>query len=97
MGPEGRPIPALVRAIESATRCPAGHRYRRLFCNPGNGSMVSYLGGQCGVGLTRFSALRGDARNVLGSPVGGGLPTKALPTGVSAVCPRLVRRSAHVG
>ena len=28
------------------TRCPPGHRYRRLFCHPGNGSMVPHLCGQ---------------------------------------------------
>jgi integrase/recombinase XerD len=50
-------------------------------------AQVPHLGGQCGVGLAKFSALRGDAGNVLGSSVGGGLPTTALSTGVSALCP----------
>ena len=84
MGPEGRPIPAL--------RCEQSNRQLgalqatdidNYFATQATGRWSPHLGGQCGVGLARISALRGDARNVLGSPVGGGLPTKALPAGRS--------------
>lgn len=58
--------------------------------------MVPRFGGQHSLCLAGISALRGKAGNVYGSG-GLDLPASALSSGVATVCPRLVRRAAHVG
>src|SRR5215472_939936 len=59
--------------------------------------MVPRCGGQHGLGLAGISALRRKAGNVHGPHSGVDLSASALSPRVAAVCPRLVRRAAHVG
>jgi len=78
-----------VRGDKSPTwrsSCPGS---RRLFCNPGGGTMVSHLYGQHGVGLASISTLPCNAGTVRRSLGGIDLPTSAtrVPTARSAQRP----------